>query len=243
MKILVVEDEIDARKVLVYLIKQLFSDITLVGETGSVSQAKKLILYHQPDLVFLDVQLEDGTGFDLLNQCKRSFYTVFTTAYSDFAIKAIKHSAIDYLLKPINPDELKIAVEKVKNKMQKALAIKNLQIEVNQQQGKQDKKITIKTAEQTYVIPTKEIIRLEADGAYTSIITVKTTIIVSKNIKYYQNILRDDNFLRPHQSHLVNKDYILEIDKKGNLLLSNNDIIPIAFRKKAMIRKMLKNNF
>jgi two-component system LytT family response regulator len=244
MKVIIIEDEIDARKVLSYLIKRLFPEIIIAGETGSVSQAKKLIVFHQPDLIFLDVQLEDGDGFDLLKQCAvENFYTIFTTAYSDFAINAIKYSAVDYLLKPINPEELKTAINKVQEKISNALDIKKLKIEVENKQGLQEKKITIKTSEQTFVIPIKEIVRLEADGAYTTIVTTKTTIIVSKNIKYYQNVLQDENFLRPHQSHLVNKDYILEFDNKGNLLLSNNDIIPVAFRKKAMIRKMLKNNF
>jgi len=241
MKVIVIEDEINARKVLIFLLNQLFPDMQIVGEAGTVSKAKELVLSQQPDLIFLDIELEDGNGFELLDQCNSvKFHTIFTTAYSEFAINAIKHSAVDYLLKPINPQELKDAVEKVEKKLQKDLTLKNLQTEKKQAQP--GKKITIKTAEQTFVIPTKDIVRLEADGAYTTVVTINNTIIVSKNIKYYQEVLKEDNFFRPHQSHLVNKDYILEFDKKGRLLLSNNDIVPVAFRKKAMIRKMLKNN-
>ncbi len=240
MKVLIVEDEIDARKVLQYLINELFPSLQIVGQTGSVSEAKQLILTSHPDLVFLDVQLEDGTGFDLLNDCSAlGFQVIFTTAYSNFALNAIKYSAIDYILKPVNPDELKRAVEKVIKIKEKEVEYEMLKTVVKKQQN--TAKISINTAEQTYMLPIDDIIRLEADGAYTTIITRDKRVVASKNIKYFENILPANLFVRPHQSHLVNKSFIAEINRRGKLLLLNNEEVPISFRKKSMIRNLLKN--
>ena len=241
MKVLIVEDEIDARKVLVYLTKQFFPEFEIIGESGRVDISKELIKQHKPDLLFLDVQLEDGTGIDLLQDCSMlGFYTIITTAYSNFAIDAIKYSVIDYLLKPIVPDEFQKSVEKVIKQKQIEIEIKQLKDAVDNNKEKEEK-IIIHTSERTFVIPVKDIIRMEADGAYTKIITTEKNIIVSKNIKHYQEILPEDTFVRTHQSHLVNKDYVLEMTKSGDLLLSNKEIIPVAFRKKSYIRSLLKN--
>jgi len=241
MKVLIVEDEIDARKVLVYLIKQFFPGFQIIGQVGSVLESKKMIRKQNPDLVFLDVQLEDGTGFDLLKGCSDyRFYTIFTTAYSRFAIDAIKHSASDYLLKPIDPEELKKAVDKVIKLREREIEIRHLE-NIYYNNMDKDERITIKTSEGTFVIPVHEIIRMEADGAYTNIISVNQNIIVSKNIKYYQEILPDKMFIRSHQSHLVNKAHIVKMTNKGNLLMSNNEQVPVSFRKKSILRNLLKN--
>jgi len=236
MKTLIVEDEVDARKVLKFLLKQYFPDIDIIGEAASISKAKNIILKEKPELVFLDVRLEDGTGFDLLNNLEHiDFQIIFTTAYDNYAIKAIKFAATDYLLKPINPEEFKIAVEKVITKMQQfADYLKN------KQNTKDYQTISVKTAQQTYFVPIKDIIRLEADGSYTSIITEDSKILASKNLKFYEKILPKDSFIRTHQSHLVNKKCIKSIDKDGKLKLSNNDLVPISFRKKSMVRNFLK---
>ncbi len=241
MKVLIVEDEIDARKVLKYLLKELFPDIDIVGEAGTVSKAKKLIDLYHPDLVFLDVRLKDGTGLDLLHQCqcKDKFQTIFTTAYANYAIKAIKFNATDYLLKPIDPDELKAAVIKATNQINDKQKMSQLKKE---QLGLSHKTILIKTSEQTFLLPVKDIIRLEADGSYTTIITLNNKIITSKNLKFYEKELPESYFIRTHQSHLINKKYIHCITKEGLLKLTNQELIPISFRKKAMVRNLLKNN-
>ena len=241
MKVLIVEDEIEARKVLVYLIKQFYPEFEIVGETGRIDVSKEIIKKTDPDLVFLDVQLEDGTGIDLLQDCSMlGFHTIITTAYSDYAIDAIKYSVVDYLLKPIVPDEFQKAVKKVIKQKEFEIELKELKDAVGQNHGKEEK-IIINTSEATYLIPVKDIIRMEADGAYTKIVSTHQTIIVSKNIKHYQDILPEDIFVRTHQSHLVNKDYVLEMTKSGDLLLSNDEIVPVAFRKKSFIRNMMKN--
>jgi len=241
MKVLIIEDEIDARKVLHYLIQELFPSLQIVGQTGSVRKAKEMIRSLHPDIVFLDVQLEDGTGFDLLNNCSHNgFQIIFTTAYSKFALNAIKYSATDYILKPVNPNELKQAIEKVTKIKRKEKEFEMLKTVVKNNK-KNPYKITIKTAEQIYMLPIDDIVRLEADGAYTTIITRDKRIVASKNIKHYENILPEDIFIRPHQSHLINKNFIGEINKNGKLLLINNEEVPVSFRKKSMIRNLLKN--
>ena len=236
MKTLIVEDEVDARKILKFLLKQYFPDIDIIGEAASVSKAKNIILKEKPELVFLDVRLEDGTGFDLLESLdKIDFQIIFTTAYDNYAIKAIKFAATDYLLKPINPVEFKTAVEKALTKMQLfADYIKN------DQNTKDDQTISVKTAQHTYFVSIRDIIRLEADGSYTSIITKDGKILASKNLKFYEKILPEEVFIRTHQSHLVNKKCIKSIDKDGKLKLTNNDLVPISFRKKSVVRNFLK---
>jgi len=238
MRVLIVEDEIDARKVLIYFTKQLFPEIEIVGEAASIAQAKKLITSQKPDLVLLDVRLEDGNAIDLLKQLKTiDFQIIFTTAYADYAIKAIKFDATDYLLKPINPDELKTAILKAQKQYAQELELSKLKLE---QDADNNTTIAIKTAEQTYITPVTDIIRLEADGSYTSIITTKNTILASKNLKFYERVLSEKCFIRTHQSHLVNKKYITGISKDGFLKLSNQESVPISFRKKSSVRNWLK---
>jgi len=242
MKVLIVEDEIDARKVLRYLLSKLFVDIEIIGEAPSIKDAKLILNRENPDLVFLDIQLEDGTGFDLLESLSDiNFSVIFTTAYNNYAIKAIKFDAVDYLLKPVNPEELKVAVQKVRTYLEKLETMRQLE-SVFQKSIQSTNIVTIKTAEQTFLVPEEDIVRLEADGAYTTIITNENTIVTSKNIKFYQEILPQNLFIRPHQSHLVNKKYIIGINKAGELLLSSKETVPVSFRKKSLIRSLLKNN-
>ncbi len=239
MKVLIVEDEVDARNVVKYLLSQFFPQIEIIGEVASVSEAKKNIKKEKPDLVFLDIRLEDGSGFDLLESLQQiDFQIIFTTAYDNYAIKAIKFSAADYLLKPINPEEFKQAVNKVLTKKQEFRQWQKLK---ESQSGENNQSIAVKTAEQTHIIPISEIIRLEADGSYTFIITENTKILASKNLKYYEKTLPEEVFIRTHQSHLVKKKSIKGITRDGKLILSNNDIVPVSFRKKSIVRNLLKN--
>ncbi len=238
MKAVVVEDEINARKVLIFLLKELFPEIDIVGEAATITKAKKLIKNKKPDLVFLDVQLEDGTGIELLKQFKKiDFQIIFTTAYAEFAIKAIKFNALDYLLKPIDPDELKTAVLKAIDRNEKLKEISTLK---KNQEDLEHKTISINTSEQTFLLPVNEIIRLEADGSYTKIITTEDKIVTSKNLKFYEAKLPDNIFIRTHQSHLINKKFISCMTKDGFLRLSNHEQIPISFRKKSLVRSLLK---
>ena len=241
IKTIIIEDEFNVSEALKKMLKILEPDIDVVGETGFVKKAIQLIKKEKPDLVFMDIELEDGTGFSILNQLDEiSFKIIFTTAYNQYAIKAFKFSAIDYLLKPINPEELQTAISKSKllindeKKHQELIEIFKNNLE------KKELKIVLKTTEQQYVVLLADIIRLEADGPYTYFITKTKKIIVSKHIKYYQNLL-DDKFIRCHQSHLVNSVHIKSFTKKGFLQMTNQDSVPVSSRKKKEIRQLIND--
>lgn len=236
IKTLIIEDEKNTLEVLKKMLRFVNTDLKIVGETGFVKEATTLIRNLQPQLVFMDIELEDGTGFDVLKNIEKpNFKVIFTTAYNQYAIKAFKFSAVDYLLKPIDPEELQNAVERAISSINEKENYQELLAQINQ---KATNNIVLKTAKQRHIIPLKSIIRLEADGAYTIFITETKRLIISKNLKYYQELLGKD-FIRCHQSHLVQKQCVKSIDNNHNLHLSNGEIIPISRRNKTEILEML----
>jgi len=239
IKTLIIEDEINVREGLKKLLKIMATSIEVIAETSFVSEALELIKKEKPDLIFLDVELEDGSGFDILKQFEMiDFKIIFTTAYSQYAIDAFKFSAVDYLLKPIDPTELKLAIERAvsdintKKKHQDLLSVLKNNIE------NQEQKIVLKTTENRFVINVKDIIRLEADGTYTNFIITNRKVIVSKHIKFYEDLL-DEKFLRCHQSHLVNSIHIISLTSKGFLQMSNQDLVPVSTRKRKEIGQLI----
>jgi len=243
LKIILIEDEYKAREALKKMLQILPTDIEIVAETGRINEAVHLINELNPDLVFLDIKLQDGSGFDILEQIARpDFKIIFTTAYNEYAIKAFKVSALDYLLKPIDPVELQTALQKATGLIDNEKEYQSLLSVFKNNEKDADKKIVLKTTENRYIIYQKDIIRLEADGAYTLFVTKNQNIIASKNIKYYQDLLDENMFMRCHQSHLVNYKQVKSVYKNDKLLLSNGDIIPISIRKKPEIIKRLQEN-
>lgn len=236
IKTIIIEDEKNTLEVLKKMLQFINPDIKIIGETGYVQEAISLIQEKQPQLVFMDIELEDGTGFTVLEQLKNTnFKIIFTTAYNQYAIKAFKFSAIDYLLKPINPEELQKAVQRAITSINEK---ENYQELLNRINNDTENNIVLKTAEQRHIVPVNSIIRLEADGAYTIFITKTEKLIVSKNLKYYQELL-DQDFIRCHQSHLVHQQSIKSIDSNNNLHLFNEDIIPVSRRNRSEIVKLL----
>ncbi len=241
IKTILIEDELNVRAALKKMLHIIEPNIQIIAETGYVSEALTLIKSKKPDLVFLDIELEDGNGFDILKQLETiDFKVIFTTAYNQYAINAFKFSAIDYLLKPIDPTELQDAVKRailsIKSKTEHQNLLKVLKDNIE----KKEQKIVLKTTEQRHIILIKDIIRLEADGAYTIFICKNQKLIISKNLKYYQDLLTDD-FVRCHQSHLINIKHILSIERNEKLKLSNNDLVPISIRKKTEIHKIISS--
>jgi two-component system LytT family response regulator len=239
IKTIIIEDEINARTVLKKMLHILEPNIHIIAETAYVSEAIELINQEKPNLVFMDIELEDGTSLDILKKLENiNFKIIFTTAYNQYAINAFKFSAIDYLLKPIDPIELEEAIKRaiisIENKNEHLELLNVLKNNIE----KKEQKIVLKTTEQRYVIPTNDIIRLEEDGAYTLFITTNQKIIISKNLKYYQDLLTTD-FVRCHQSHLINTKHIIAIEKNGKLKLSNTDLVPISVRKKAEVIELI----
>ena len=238
IKTIIIEDELNVREGLKKMLRIITPTIEIIAETAYVIDAVKLIKVNKPDLVFLDIELEDGTGFDILNQLdKLDFNIIFTTAYNQYAIKAFKYSTIDYLLKPIDPLELQTAIERVKENIQSKKEHQELLQVLQDNHNKKTNKIVLKTTEQRYIIPIGDIIRLEANGAYTNFITTDKNIIISKNLKYYQDLL-DHSFIRCHQSHLINKKHVKSV-KNNSILMSNDDSVPISTRKRTEIINLI----
>jgi len=244
LRVLIVDDEPIIRKDLEALLKP-YSDFIVVGTCGSVTEAKILINATQPDLLLLDIQLSDGTGFDLLQSLEKiSFHTIFITAFNEYAIKAIKYGALDYLLKPIDELELKDALEKVKAGRKEALEVRE-SLEVARAHMNSDNKairsrIVLRSQYFLQVVAFDEIIYCQNDGGYTHFHLVdKRKIVVSKSIKEYDELLPRQLFLRPHQSYLVNVSFIDRFHKEGYLILKGGQEIPVSTRKKEHVISFL----
>ena len=239
LKIVIIDDEKNVRIVIKKLLSLISSDYTIVGEAPSIKESIELITKTDPDIVLLDIQLEDGNGFDLLEQLpKIDFKLIFITAFNEYAIKAFKFNALDYLLKPIDPEELKNAMEKAALDIASSNDLKLLLNNLKSNKVSEVKKLVIKTTQKTHFIPINEILYFESDGSYSKIVTVSYAILASKNLKHFQEIVSNNLFIRTHQSFLVSKLHITGIEG-NNILLKNDVLIPISVRRKADIKKVL----
>lgn len=222
MRAVIIEDEERSRLVLQNLLATYCPDVEVVATADSVSTALEALHTFQPDIMFLDVQINGGYGFDVLDKMKDvKAGVIFTTAYDHYALKAFKFSAIDYLLKPIDIDELKAAVQKAlnsKNQAENQYKIQNLLS--NLKNPKEDPVLLVSTLEAVEFVRIKEIIRCEAQGAYTLLILKDhKPILVSKIIKDFEFLLLDYGFYRVHQSHLINLKEVQRFVKSENYLL------------------------
>ncbi len=246
IRCVIVEDEEMARNVLKSLLAQYCQDVMVCAEADDVVSGKNIIETFRPDLVFLDIEMPGGSGFKLLNSIGDiDFEVVFITAYEQFAIKAIRHDALDYILKPIDPKELVAAVEKVKEtKYKKTLKkqydslLKNLgpeQMVV--------RKISLSTADKIHLIDVDDIIRCESDNYYTIIFFKDgTNLMVSKTLKEIDQKLEEYDFVRTHKSHLVNMRCIKNFIKDEMVvLMSDGSKIPVSKRKKEKILEVINN--
>jgi two-component system LytT family response regulator len=241
MKTIIIEDEKGAAEVLYFMINRVARDIEIVSMSSSVEEAYESIKKHSPDLVFLDIRLKDKTAFDLLEKFDNiDFKIIFTTAYDDFAVNAFKYAALDYLLKPIDPIELKNALNRARKYFDQNIEYQKMLSKLEQYIHEQNKNIVLNTSQGKTLVKKDEIIRLEADGAYTVFVLKEKNLVVSRNLKYYEKILGDANFLRVHQSHLVNMLHMESVKRDGNMLLKNGDKIPISTRKKQEVLNFLK---
>ncbi|MCB0806321.1 MAG: response regulator transcription factor [Bacteroidales bacterium] len=246
MRVIIIDDEERARKSVKDLLKLSGFDAQLVGEADSVHSGLKAIHAHVPDLLLLDINLPDGTGFDLLKKLdKIPFKIIFITAYEEFAIKAFEFSAIDYLLKPLDPLKFVDSLEKAKQAVeQENLGMKLNALFSNLEDNKtQNKKLVLKTAENIYLVNTREIIRCESDGGYTQFFMDDGRhILVSRNLKDFEELLEGFGFFRIHQSHLINLRFIDHYNKLdgGTLVMKDTSTLPVARRKKEDFLKILE---
>jgi two-component system LytT family response regulator len=245
IKALIVDDEKRARETISNIIKLYCNDVEVVAEADNIESAYKAIEQHHPQLVFLDIDMPGGSGFDLLRKFNPPpFNIIFITAYQEHAVRAFKFSAIDYILKPVNPDELIEAVKKTKNVIEKDSLSVRLEAFLNNFGSNQtgNKRIVLKTADQIHLINVRDIVRCESDGNYTYFFTIdKKKILVSTTIKEYEEMLSSFNFFRTHQSHLVNTNFIERFDKKdgGHVIMKDNSSIPVSVRKKESLLSLL----
>ena len=247
IKAYVIEDEKPTRETILKLIENNCSEIKIVGSSDNVSDATREIKEFNPDLLLADINISEGTSFDILaNLEKTSFKVIFITAYEEYALKAIKFAALDFILKPIDPVELIDSIEKAIQSIEKEnsqLMLQNL-MENLRTSDKKFEQIVLKTAESIYLVNVKDITHLEADGAYTKFFfNDRRKIMVSKVIKEYDEMLSEYSFVRVHQSHIINLSYIDRFEKQdgGYIVLKDDTIVPVSFRKKDSLLKVLEN--
>ncbi|RZL27874.1 MAG: response regulator transcription factor [Pedobacter sp.] len=240
LNVIIVDDEEFARSSLYFLLQQNCVEIQVVGIAKSVNEARNLLTQHPVDLIFLDIAMPGENGFELIPQVQQTNANViFTTAYDQYALKAIKANALDYLLKPIDIDELKEAVNKAikYNNLNKAEnnrneSLKNLADDLSEKQAV--KKITLPSSQGYRVIDIDEIVHIEADSNYSVFNLVNLEkIVVAKVLKDYEEILPEDRFVRVHKSSIVNLKFVKEYNSKNGLqvLLNNGEIIIVSRRR------------
>lgn len=239
----IVDDIANARQLLTDEITRNHPELEIVGKASSVVEAAKNLKSISPDILFLDIMLGDGTGFDILEILpKIESKIIFITASDEFAIKAFKFSAIDYLLKPFSSEELSNAINKAKKQItpkKEQLSILNNAVKNPSQKPT---KLSLHTSDKIQIIEINDIIRCQSDNNYTTFyLNDNTKILVSKTLKYYADILKETGFLRVHQSHLINTNYIKEFIKSdgGYLILDDNSNIPVSVRKRSELLDFL----
>ncbi len=246
MRAIIIDDEISNLENLRTLLEKHCPQVVIVATVQNVSDAVDVVEKHLPDLVFLDIQMGDQTGFDVLKLLPtRNFEVIFVTAYDQYGIQAVKFAALDYLLKPIDIDELRNAVDKAGQKF--ATQIQASQLDFLLQQLKKPEtnasKIALPMQSEIRYVNLSEIIRCEADNTYTHFfLSNDEKILVSKSLKEYADLLRPNGFLRTHQSHLVNPKYVKSWLKEdgGILLLTTGEKIPVSKPNKDTVKQALQ---
>lgn len=243
----IIDDEKRGVSSLKILLKDYCPDINLVGDAYSVESGLNLLSKVTPVLIFLDIEMPDGTGFDLLEQLpSKKFNVIFTTAHDHYALRAIKFSALDYLLKPIGIAELKVAIEKVKstvsnnssNQSNIEMLIKNLSLSVE----KSPEKIALPTIEGHIFVNVNDIVRFEAEGSYTYVYLLKgEKITVSRTLKEFESFIDEDAFVRVHHSHIINVQHVKTYIKGsgGYLVMIDGSKVEVSVRKKEEFLKKM----
>jgi two-component system, LytTR family, response regulator len=246
MTAIIIDDEQNNINNLKTLVEKNCPAVKIVATALNADSGEEIILHFKPDLIFLDIQMPGKGGFELLQSLLSvAFEIIFVTAYDKYAIQAIKFSAIDYLLKPINVADLTTAVEKAAKKItdkKQNEKLENLISFLHNQYNKNSHRIALPTLGETRFVPTNSIIRCESSNNYTTFyLNNKEKFVVSKPIYVYEELLNDYGFIRCHQSHLVNKSFIKSWVKtdSGYLLLEDGMQVPISKNRREAIKKAL----
>lgn len=236
MRTLIVDDVKLSRDGLAALINLYFPEAEIVGSVGSVTDARKLLKAENFEIIFLDIQLQDGIGFDLLEDIPDSSKVIFITAYEQYAIEAIRNGAFDYLLKPVNVEELNNCIQRIRE----INAIQNQRKASNEESSVFTAKLGISSLDGIDYIDVQDIIYLKADGKYTEIITQDGKLISSKNLKMFEFVLNDKLFVRVHHSYIVNISEIKRFKKDDAMvILKDGTGISVSKSRKDMLLKRL----
>lgn len=245
IRALIIDDERKQRTMLHKMVNSYCEDVEIIDEAEDVDSGRELILKQKPELVFLDINMPGGSGFDILEQLKDIFFKViFITAHEHYALQAIKFSAMDFILKPVSPEDLINAVNKAKEEIKKEthLLQMNTFFHNMKKSRKEEKKMVLKSMDSIEIVHVNEIIRCEADISYTTFFLEDgNRITVSHTLKEYEDILLEYNFYRSHKSHLINLDKIKRYVKKdgGYIEMADKSIVPISRRKKDELLEIL----
>lgn len=244
-KAVIIEDEKKGRIALISMLqKYCNTQITVVGEADSVKSGIEIIRSTEPDVIFLDIHLPDGSGFDLLEKIDViDFKIIFVTAYDKYAIKAFEFSAVDYLLKPVDPKKLTKAIEKLERSEKLYELDKKLEVLLSNKNGFE--KVALPALDGIYLVKISDIIRCESESNYTKIyLNSGKRIMVTKTLKEYDEMLSSLRFFRIHQSHLINLKYVEKYSKGegGTVLMEDGSEVEVARRRKDKFLSALLNN-
>lgn len=243
IKAIIIDDDVCFREMIHLLLDDYFPMIQVIAQSESVDGAIKEIDTHHPDLVFLDIEIKGGTGFHVLEKLKnRNFKLIFITAYNEFAIQAIKFSALDYILKPIDEFEFKTGVERAIqeiNNHEKYSPVENLLLNSHE---RKHKKLVLRSSNDIHIVDIEDLVRCTADNVYTTFhLCSGEKIVISKGLGEYAELLNGYGFIRSHQSHLINLNYVKKLDKMngGSLILKDKTAIPVSTRQMSQVMEFL----
>ena len=246
---ILIDDDINLRNGMKALLERTAPEIQIIGEADSVETGVVLMKKTQPQVVFLDIHLGDGSGFDILEEVSKSLkinsQIVFITAHEQYAIKAFRFSALDFLLKPVDPEELEKVIEKVKSIVHKNDRVAHIDLLLENIRKKVDnfKRIALSNADGVHLFEISDIIRCESLDNYTKFyIKNNKPILISKTLKEYEELLAEHGFERIHQSHLINLNYLKSYIKKdgGYVVMADETHLPISHRKKERLQEILR---
>jgi two-component system LytT family response regulator len=237
LKIIIVDDEKRIRNSLVNVLKLHYPNVNIVAEADDVTSAITAVKKHSPDVVLLDIKMPDGTGFDMLKQLMPlTFKIIFITAFDQYAIQAFKFSAIDYLLKPVIPEDLVNALQRVVQQLDIENSNTKLDVFMSNMSDltRDKKKIVLNSHDKMHIVSLNEVIRCEADRNYTQFFLFnKKSVLVSRPLKDYDDMLSEFGFFRCHHSHLINLEFVDRLEKKegGILVMKDGSEVLVASRK------------
>lgn len=236
LKTIIIDDEQNVREVLSKLLADYCPDVKVEAFATNIEEGTKLIKELQPDLVFLDVEFPEKSGFELIDELKHEeFDVIFISGHEEYALKAFKTEAVDYLLKPFNVEELEVAVNKVLEKRRKESSVRYADVFLQKWNGSQDRQVALTSSDGLLFVKVIDIIYCKGDGAYTYFYMKDSDrITVSKNLKEFEELLRDMGFYRVHKSYLINLNQMKKYVRGdgGHVIMSNGDSVDVSKRKK-----------